>query len=763
LAFYQSTNNTPNQKVFAKFQKKVIDFCEPADKLGVRLLKAYLFLESESMKLQENTNTIVRSGSFEESNYSIEASAKAFSILSDGLYANKIKAVVRELSTNAYDSHVDAGCPEKPFVVHMPHRMEQYFSIRDFGTGLSHEDCMNLYTTYFGSNKTNTNDAVGCLGLGSKSPFAYTDSFSVTSYFNGVKRTYNAYKNEHDQPVFALLDESNTSEPNGVEVTFAVDEYDCGEFCDEAEEVYKYFNTQPEFLGHPMEVEKFDYTVEGDFWKVRSERYGHSVAIMGQVAYPIEADVFEGDIFTICQAPINIYFEIGELDITPSREALSYNKYTKDAIESKVKAMLLEMVDVVSESFESSETLWDARIKYCQLTDRGNWLNKLTGIFDDTELKWKDKDLWEGGGWSMAVNFPEGSNVKHIYKDDYKTSISSDDRSKMVFTSKKKIHVYIDDLGRGGIGRSREYVRGLIPAEKYGENEHEMYLFRNTTVEAICEVLGCNPEVIKKTSDLPSTTSYRRSSGGSGVARSKVAVWETDGNRGYWRDTEVDMQEGGYYVEIHRYEIFERKDGNKVKAYVGCQSMVNILKSHGNDELREALENGEIKIYGIKSATINQKKFNANGQWINALDFARTVVASKYLDDIESWYPEFLNWYHHATDRTWKHLNKIMVLCSSPPTLFKEYADMYSKYSDKQEEADKYQMACSKLSMNRLQYRDIEVNENLFDWEKKYEQMLETIPLVGLYVEHRSYGYWEDEETIELAKYVDMIGEKNEN
>ena len=53
------------------------------------------------MKLQQNTNTVVRSGSFEESNYSIEASAKAFSILSDGLYANKVKAVVRELSTNA--------------------------------------------------------------------------------------------------------------------------------------------------------------------------------------------------------------------------------------------------------------------------------------------------------------------------------------------------------------------------------------------------------------------------------------------------------------------------------------------------------------------------------------------------------------------------------------------------------------------------------------------------------------------------------------
>ena len=150
------------------------------------------------MKLQKNTNLIERSQKFEQSNYTIEATAKAFSILSDGLYANKIKAVVRELSTNAYDSHIDAGKPDVPFEVHLPNSMEPHFSIRDFGTGLSHEDCMNLYTTYFRSNRTDSNKAVGCMGLGSKSPFAYNDSFTVESFFNGKHRTYNAYKNEQE-------------------------------------------------------------------------------------------------------------------------------------------------------------------------------------------------------------------------------------------------------------------------------------------------------------------------------------------------------------------------------------------------------------------------------------------------------------------------------------------------------------------------------------------------------------------------------------
>ena len=136
------------------------------------------------MKLHTKTNTITKSENFVESNYSIDATAKAFAILSDGLYSNKILAVVRELSTNAYDSHVAAGCPEKPFDVTLPTSLDHEFSIRDYGTGLSKENCMSLYTTCFRSDKTDSNDAVGCLGLGSKSPFAYTDQFMVESFHN---------------------------------------------------------------------------------------------------------------------------------------------------------------------------------------------------------------------------------------------------------------------------------------------------------------------------------------------------------------------------------------------------------------------------------------------------------------------------------------------------------------------------------------------------------------------------------------------------
>ena len=51
----------------------------------------------------------INSNISDSSAFTIRTSAKAFKVLSDNLYSDKITAVIRELSCNAYDSHVQAG------------------------------------------------------------------------------------------------------------------------------------------------------------------------------------------------------------------------------------------------------------------------------------------------------------------------------------------------------------------------------------------------------------------------------------------------------------------------------------------------------------------------------------------------------------------------------------------------------------------------------------------------------------------------------
>src|SRR5690606_32060996 len=186
----------------------------------------------DKMKINTVKREVVSHGVRESRRATIQANGKAFRILSDTLYADKIKAVIRELSTNAYDAHVEAGNKDRPFDVKLPTILDPVFRIRDYGTGLSHEDVLNLYNTYFYSTKTESNEVVGALGLGSKSPYAYTSVFTVISYYNGVMRLYNSGLDEEDCPLCSFLHEEPTDQPNGLEISFGVNREDFQTFND---------------------------------------------------------------------------------------------------------------------------------------------------------------------------------------------------------------------------------------------------------------------------------------------------------------------------------------------------------------------------------------------------------------------------------------------------------------------------------------------------------------------------------------------------
>jgi signal transduction histidine kinase len=139
------------------------------------------------MKLNTVENVIERSGDLrDEENFTIALTAKAIEVLSSQIYKDAQLAIVRELGTNAADSHIEAGKKDVPFDVTLPNNMVPELVIRDYGTGMAYEKVMTMYRTYFGSDKTHSNEVTGCLGLGSKSPLAYTDQFQVTSWYGGT-------------------------------------------------------------------------------------------------------------------------------------------------------------------------------------------------------------------------------------------------------------------------------------------------------------------------------------------------------------------------------------------------------------------------------------------------------------------------------------------------------------------------------------------------------------------------------------------------
>ena len=373
------------------------------------------------MKLADRTVEIHSRGLDSSNQFSIAQTSKMFKILSDSLYSDKVMAVIRELSTNAYDAHV-AAKNKNPFKVNLPTQAKPSFTIRDYGTGLSQKDMEELYTTYGASNKNDSNDFVGCLGLGSKSPFAYTKSFSTTSYYNGKAYSYIAAMDENGVPSLNLFGITDTTEPNGLEISFAVKQYDFEEFTNKAKRIYHYFKMKPIIEGgtaHNLSDHSYSHintVIDGQGWKIGrvsadNHQYPSSwhsagsgvVAIMGNIAYPIDTTKIIGDekdntndaiqkwnrafkkadvdnwknlVREILNAGLylEIQFNIGELEMDVSREGLQYTKNVIKVLRERTQEIYLQLKEDMTKKLASCTNLIEAYTTYYNLSDlAGGW------------------------------------------------------------------------------------------------------------------------------------------------------------------------------------------------------------------------------------------------------------------------------------------------------------------------------------------------------------------------------------------------------
>lgn len=327
------------------------------------------------------------------SEFTIKATSRSFSILSSGLYANKIRAIIREVSCNALDSHVAHGNTDVPFVVHLPNSMEPYFSVRDFGTGLSADQVTSIFTSFFTSTKTGSNDFIGALGLGSKSPFSYTDNFTVTAVKDGVKGIYTAFIGNDGVPSIALMFSEDTTEPSGVEIKFAVnDRYDFGKFRDEARQVFKYWRNRPTITGSTgFEFSDPIYKDQNIVPGVHSldGGYYNSVAIMGNIAYPIEiphADTTLGKLRSLLECGLVLEFGIGELDFQASREGLSYVPLTVNSIKAKLEALNAQLAVHLAAEADKIENLWERSAYLYKRMDTALWSTAVDKYVTDTKF-----------------------------------------------------------------------------------------------------------------------------------------------------------------------------------------------------------------------------------------------------------------------------------------------------------------------------------------------------------------------------------------
>lgn len=369
------------------------------------------------MKLATKERFLYKSEELETNEFKLKASAKAFNILSSQIYTNKIRAIIRELSCNALDAHIAANKRHKKFDVWLPNNLNPTFKIRDYGTGISPEDIRTVYTTFFESTKTSSNEFIGALGLGSKSPFNYTDNFQVTSYYKGKKYSYAAFVNEAGIPECPLVSVVDTDEEDGLEVSFAVQAKDFPNFIAEAEFVFFWFKEEdrPNVYGQTLTIPNFETLVVGNDFEIDGKKItwkGINIPPWNTLNNSSSFDAFKGTNIVMGNVPyklnvasfthlkeshrkilnLDLYIEvpIGSVEIHPSRESLSLNKPTTiflNKIFDEIEKYIIKILE--NELLDNCATYWDACIYYTEkLGSNQNFIN-----FSHAFLKYKGRPI----------------------------------------------------------------------------------------------------------------------------------------------------------------------------------------------------------------------------------------------------------------------------------------------------------------------------------------------------------------------------------
>lgn len=362
------------------------------------------------MKFKEKIQEIEKIGEIENNNISIDTNNIDFivTILSTNLYSNPIESFIRETVSNAWDSHVEAGVSD-PVILELGKHTEgnYYCKIQDFGVGLSEERFNSIYKNIGSSTKRDTNNLLGGFGIGRFSALAYTDVVYITSIYNNEEFKYMMYKDGNNISI-DLLHKNETDERNGVTVLVKVEKDDIYKFSEAIKKQLVYFEnlyvidssgyTDIEHLFNSFKIKKYkNFSVNTLIGAVRSSIN----IVLGKVTYPLRFENLVEDKYPkyVKNYPIDLNFNIGELEVTPNREEILYSKRNITTIKNKLDKAIKEIDKLISNKPNKDYT---------------NLFDYVKAIKDGNSLV-----LIEDNSTKITINSPSMVNNKISFRGEY--------------------------------------------------------------------------------------------------------------------------------------------------------------------------------------------------------------------------------------------------------------------------------------------------------------------------------------------------------
>jgi hypothetical protein len=324
------------------------------------------------MKVTQEAKTFETNTKAVSKNFVIGNAGKIISILRDKLYRHKVRTLVQEYMCNGRDAMREIGSKDRIHVT-VPTTFESVFKVRDFGPGISPDRIENVFIQYGSSTKDTDNSQTGGFGIGAKSAWSYTESFTIVTFIDGVQRTYVAHIGANNDGRLDLIEECETKEPNGTEIQVAVQPKDIAEFKNSAfraayfwkEEEQPLFNLKAEqVLKHTegvkindLEVMKSD-TIPYFIMPV----YDHGlIIVIDGIPYVAGASLIEKiqpmkALVDLVKGRLIMHFNTGDVEVGASREEIADSIHSIKRLTDISENILKEVTKTIAAEFKKVKT-----------------------------------------------------------------------------------------------------------------------------------------------------------------------------------------------------------------------------------------------------------------------------------------------------------------------------------------------------------------------------------------------------------------------
>ncbi len=566
------------------------------------------------MIVETTTRDIQRSASFEEKTMGLAVGSEAFvfNVLRKDLYSDPIGSLIREYTVNAQDEHRKYGKSDVPIHIQVPNQFTPELHIRDYAGGLTEEQVFNFFGNYGASDKRDSNIAVGFFGLGCKSAFAYTDSYIVKSFKDGMEYTFNIYIDETEIGKTAKISAEPTTEPNGIEIIVPVKTHDINTFQNKVMSTVRYFKTKPVITGM-AETPEFDVKVakiKGEGWEYFGN--GSPVVIMGEIPYPVDRykiPNLESWESSLLQSELVITVNIGDVQVTASREALQMSPKTIDTIRLRLADIKDTMIAETEKAFAEAKNLIEAKTLWQGLIGKG-------GGFSNIIRNCKNSLTWRGE--ALEDNVIRLDKTLHSVSTYYHRRARYNSNPTIKYDATSNIvcdgsDIYFDDTDKAEIGYKRR-ARTVL-----NSGAERVYIIHTTDKTALEDFLGMSVTELSSLNAVVPTKATSNRGYGTGVDltkrakhASKMFVLNVDKLRGnyraaseVWDVKEVDNVDG-VYIPIER---FKPVDMHRI---YDLDALYRVLY-----DLERANITINVPIYGIKNGgdTTGLTRFD---DWVDA-------------------------------------------------------------------------------------------------------------------------------------------------